>query len=86
MLEVEPGSGTEVARDSLVVIYVSSGPPVVPVPAVKGLSVSEATAKIESQGLSVSGVQGNPTQKVQNTNPASGTEVRKGTSITLVTG
>ncbi len=86
VMDVQPGSGTEVPRDSQVTITVSSGPPTVEVPPVKGLSVAEATKKLEAQGLAVSGVQGNPTQSVQNTNPATGMTVRKGTSVTLITG
>ncbi len=86
VLGVEPGSGNQVPRGSLVLIEVSSGPPVVPVPAVKGLSVTDATATLEAKGLAVSGVQGNPTQQVQNTTPATGTEVRRGTAVTLITG
>ena len=81
-----PSAGDTVARGTSVPLTVSSGPPTVAIPSVKGMSVPDAAAALQSAGLTVSGTQGSPLGKVQGTNPAAGTVVRRGTSVIIITG
>lgn len=81
-----PSGGDTVARGTAVPITVSNGPPVVTIPSVKGMSLADAAAALQSAGLTVSGTQGSPLGKVQGTNPAAGTVVRRGTAVVIVTG
>lgn len=53
VIGTRPGSGTDVAKDSPVVILVSSGPAVVTVPSVVGKSLEEAQALLERGGFTV---------------------------------
>lgn len=85
VIGTRPSAGNEAARDSTVDVVVSKGPETVVVPDVSGLSVADATARIEALGLYVNGVDGNPTRKVTGTNPAAGTTVKKGVSVSLST-
>ncbi len=80
-----PQAGQQVARGSSVVVVVSTGPPMVQVPDVSGLPISEAATRLSSSGLTVAGVQGNPVNVVQRTSPAAGQTVRRGSEVTLVT-
>lgn len=86
VLEIDPGAGTMVARDSTVTLVVSSGPPTIPVPDVRGLSAVEAAKRLEGAGLVVSSTQGSPAKPVTGTNPAAGTQVRRGSSVVIITG
>ncbi len=81
-----PSGGDTVARGTAVPITVSSGPPTVAIPSVKGMSVTDAASALQNAGLTVSGTQGSPLGKVQGTNPAAGTVVRKGTAVVIITG
>jgi len=81
-----PSAGDSVARGTAVPITVSNGPPMVAVPPVTGLSLADAAAKLQAAGLTVSGTQGSPLGRVQGTNPASGTVVRRGTAVVIITG
>ena len=81
-----PSGGDTVARGTAVPITVSNGPPVVTIPSVKGMSVADAAAALQAAGLTVSGTQGSPLGKVQGTNPAAGTVVRRGTAVVIITG
>ena len=55
-------------------MQVSLGKEPITIPAgIVGMSVSNATKALEDLGLSVGGVQGNPSQKVTGTNPGIGT-------------
>ena len=85
VVSTAPGSGSSVARGSKVTVRVSKGPEMIPVPNVRGLSVEEATKRLEAAGFPVSGVVGSPTQKVVTTRPAAGEKVKKGTPIALYT-
>jgi serine/threonine-protein kinase len=85
VLDVTPEAGALVAKGDKVRLVVSKGPQLIAVPNVRGLSVVDAAARIEAAGLAVSGTQGSPTRPVTGTNPAAGTLVRKGSSVTLVT-
>ena len=72
--------------DSGVTVQVSLGKEPVKVPKVSGRTVEQATAILEKAGLTVSGVQGNPGKKVTGTDPKVGTEVKPGSSVSLITG
>lgn len=86
VMGVDPGAGTLVARDSTVTLIVSSGPPTIPVPDVRNLSAVEAARRLEAAGLVVSSTQGSPAKPVTGTNPSAGTQVRRGTSVVIITG
>jgi beta-lactam-binding protein with PASTA domain len=86
VISTDPPAGTQVARDSTVTITVSLGKQPIKIPAsIVGMSVSDATSTLTALGLTVGGVQGNPAQKVTGASPAVGTEVKPGSSVTLVT-
>ena len=63
---------------------VSSGPPTVAVPNVVGDTVAQATAALQTAGLTVSGVDGNPNGTVVGTDPAIGTTQDVGSSVTIL--
>ncbi|HEY6532688.1 MAG TPA: PASTA domain-containing protein, partial [Acidimicrobiales bacterium] len=87
VMGVSPGAGTDVPRDSTVTITVSLGKEPIKIPAnIVGKSVEQATTMLEKAGLTVSGVSGNPARKVKGTDPKVGTEVKPGSSVTLITG
>jgi serine/threonine-protein kinase len=86
VLGTNPQPGQQVPRGGEVVLIVSAGPPVVEVGSVNGLSVVEAAAALEAQGLVVGGTQGSPTRPAAGTDPAAGTTVRVGSSVTIITG
>src|SRR5215207_8219820 len=50
VIALNPGAGTEVGRDSVVQVVVSKGPETVPLPDLKGQTVDQAKAAIESLG------------------------------------
>lgn len=86
VMGVEPGVGAQVARDSTVTLIVSSGPPMVVIPNVAGLSAADAATKLQGAGLVVSSTQGSPANKATGTSPSAGKSVRRGTSVTIITG
>jgi eukaryotic-like serine/threonine-protein kinase len=86
VMNVDPGGGTTVARDSTVTLVVSSGPPTVEVPATRGLSAAEAAQRLQAAGLVVTSTQGSPANAVTGTSPAAGTTVRRGSSVVIITG
>jgi eukaryotic-like serine/threonine-protein kinase len=86
VIQTNPPAGATVERDSTVTVQVSLGKEPVKIPAsIVGMSVSDATSTLTALGLSVSGVQGSPNQKVTGASPAVGTEVKPGSAVTLVT-
>jgi serine/threonine-protein kinase len=80
----EPGTGAQVARDSTVTLVVAV-PPTVVVPDLRGRTAANAADELQSKGLRVSGTQGSPANQVTGTNPAAGTTVKRGTSVTIIT-
>ncbi len=76
-----PAIGASVERGSTVTVVVSQGQPTVP--DLKGLSVAEATAKLEAAGLEKGGVYGPPGGHVFLTTPGSGNKVKRGASVSL---
>jgi beta-lactam-binding protein with PASTA domain len=87
VMGLAPGGGSTVDRDSTVTITVSLGKEPVTIPArIVNKTVEQASKILEDLGLSVSGVKGNPSKKVTGTEPGVGSEVKPGSSVTLVTG
>jgi serine/threonine-protein kinase len=85
VMAVEPGEGVQVPRDSTVTLTVSKGPPLVSVPSVAGLSAADAAGRLEAAGLVVSATRGSPADTVTGTDPAAGAQVRRGTSVVIIT-
>lgn len=85
VMAVAPGEGTRVPRGATVTLTVSKGPPLVSVPSVAGLSAADAATRLEAAGLVVSSTRGSPANKVTGTDPAAGTQVRRGTSVVIIT-
>jgi eukaryotic-like serine/threonine-protein kinase len=77
---------TKLPKGSQVKILVSSGPPLIKIPATKGLSVASANQQLKDKGFVVTGVEGPPDQLVVGTRPAAGEAKRKGTEVVVVTG
>lgn len=86
VMATEPAAGGTAPRDSEVVVVVSKGPQLIEVPRVAGMTVVDAASKLENAGLVVSGTQGSPTKAVSGTNPSAGTDVRRNTPVTIITG
>jgi serine/threonine-protein kinase len=85
VIATTPGSGQLADKGSKVSITVSKGPDLVAVPDVKGLSVSEAQARLKSVGLDVSNTFGPPNKTVFYVDPEPGTKVKRGTGVNLYT-
>jgi beta-lactam-binding protein with PASTA domain len=85
VISVDPGEATKTLYGSSVTITVSQGPETFPVPSFTGLSPQAAEAKAKDYGLHVSffEVPNTPQTTVISQNPASGTTVHAGDSITL---
>jgi serine/threonine-protein kinase len=84
VISLEPPSGTSVRYGSTVTVTVSTGPPTTTVPNVLGDTVTQATTTLQGDGLTVSGVQGNPNGTVNGTVPATGTTVPTGSSVQIL--
>jgi beta-lactam-binding protein with PASTA domain len=85
----DPASGSSAAEGSTVTLVISSGPPMVTVPNVVGLTQAAATSTITEAKLTL----GNVTQQNSNTvatgnvisqDPASGSSAAEGSAVTLV--
>jgi serine/threonine-protein kinase len=85
VISTSPASGAQAPYGSAVTVVVSTGPPTVQVPNVKGESVQQATATLQSAGLGVSGVSGNPAANVVGTQPSIGSTIPTGSSVQLFT-
>ena len=85
VIGTSPASGAQAPYGSAVTVNVSTGPPTTTVPDVKGDSVSAATAALQQQGLSGSGVSGDPSHNVVGTQPSVGSTVPTGSSVQLFT-
>ncbi len=85
-----PASGSELAPGGTVELTVSSGPDVLPVPDVEGLTVIAALNNLNADGFSVSGTPTEeasdtvPTGDVIRTEPAAGALVPVGSQVTIV--
>lgn len=76
-----PGAGQKLDKGSSVTITVSKGSNDISVPDVIGLTVSQATSKLQAAGFNVS-VSG-AGEKVVQMNPVAGNKVSKGSTITI---
>jgi len=85
VISTNPASGAQAPYGSAVTVNVSTGPPTTTVPDVAGQSVSQATTTLQADGLSVSGVSGNPSNAVTGTQPSIGSTVPTGSSVQLIT-
>jgi eukaryotic-like serine/threonine-protein kinase len=83
VISLEPASGTSVPYGSTVTVTVSTGPPTTTVPNVYGDTVTQATNTLQGDGLTVSGVQGNPNGTATGTVPSGGTTVPTGSSVQI---
>jgi beta-lactam-binding protein with PASTA domain len=78
----DPASGSSVAQGSPVNLVISSGPQMVTVPNVEGMTQAAATAAIAGAKLTVGTV--NATGKVISQDPAKGSSVVQGSSVNLM--
>jgi eukaryotic-like serine/threonine-protein kinase len=85
VISLNPPSSTVVPYGSTVTVTVSTGPPIVQIPNVIGDTVTQATSALQSAGLNVAGVQGNPNGMAQGTQPPTGSTVKVGSSVTILT-
>jgi beta-lactam-binding protein with PASTA domain len=83
VISLEPPSSTSVPYGSTVTVTVSTGPPTTTVPNVYGDTVTQATNTLQDDGLTVSGVQGNPNGTATGTVPSGGTTVPTGSSVQI---
>ena len=84
VIRTEPAVGTEAPRDSEVVVVVSLGPDLVQVPRVIGMTLDEASARLEADGF-VAEVGGRyrPGDRVSRQDPAAESMVPRGSVVTL---
>jgi len=85
VISTNPASGAQAPYGSSVTVNISTGPPTTTVPNVIQDTVSQATSTLQQAGLSVSGVSGDPSNKVVGTQPSVGSTVPTGSSIQLFT-
>ena len=87
VISTNPASGNNVAKNTLVTMYVSTGPAALKVPNLIGQNINTATATLQGEGFQVT-QQGQASTQPQNNvlseNPPAGTPVSKGSTITLV--
>jgi eukaryotic-like serine/threonine-protein kinase len=91
VIGVSPPPDSVVALPAQVVLLVSAGPPVVPMPLVLGLDQAEAEHLLDSLGLVVSDVEevfrfGRDQGLVVEQEPAADTELRRGSAVRLKVG
>ncbi len=88
VIKTSPAAGTPVDRGSDVTLYVSSGPEQVAVPDVVGLTQREAQQTLGSRGFQFTVVEQGSADEAPGTvlsqDPAAGTKVDPGASVTLV--
>jgi serine/threonine-protein kinase len=85
VISTTPAPGASAPYGSAVTVTVSTGPPTTTVPNVIGDSVTQATTALQQDGLSVSGVSGNPNKNVSGTQPSVGSTVPTNSSVQLFT-
>ena len=85
VVAISPDAGTEVEKDSVVVLAISKGPEPVVVPNVAGMSPADAAARIESFGLCINDTRGPPNKPVIGTDPPAGTTAPYGFCVDIVT-
>nr|MBA2608542.1 PASTA domain-containing protein [Actinomycetota bacterium] len=85
IISTSPGPGQKTERGSTVTVTVSIGSETVAVPNLTGRTVEEATATLQSEGLTVGGVfgPGGKNRRVFFTSPGQGQRVKRGTAVNL---
>jgi eukaryotic-like serine/threonine-protein kinase len=84
VIGTDPPAGQLAPRDSQVVVHVSKGPQLVQVPNIVGASVEQASQQLRANGLDVDVQNFAPGRTVKSQSPAAGTQVNRGTKVTLV--
>jgi serine/threonine-protein kinase len=80
-----PAAGTAIQPGSGVTVYVSQGPPVVQIPNMTGQTVAQATAALQTVGLTVGSVYGPQNGRVFTSNPLAGQQLQQGQAVNLYT-
>jgi beta-lactam-binding protein with PASTA domain len=80
----DPPAGQLAPRDSQVAVHVSKGPQPVAVPNVVSMSVEQASQALQASGLDADVQNFAPGRTVKSQNPPAGTQVNRGTRVTLV--
>jgi serine/threonine-protein kinase len=85
----DPAEGQDVSKTASITLTVSNGRPKVAVPEVSGKSVAEAASILGQEGLDGSKTQSEasdtvPKDQVIRTDPPAGTEVDKGSKVTII--
>ncbi len=86
VISTSPASGNNVPKNTLVTLLVSTGPAALRVPNVVNQNINAATATLQAEGFQVTQTGQASTQPVNTVlseNPSAGTQVSKGSSITL---
>ncbi len=87
VLEQDPIAGTKADKGSTVALTVSSGPAIIQIPDVQGLTEDAATKRLRDAGLEVKPEFGFsdavPEGRVIDTQPAAGTELATGSTVVL---
>src|SRR5689334_5389542 len=87
VIKSTPAEGSNVAADTVVTLYVSSGAAPVSVPNVQGKQENDAASTLQNQGFTVAVQQDTtstlPAGQVVNQNPAPGTQVPPGSKVTI---
>ena len=91
VITTDPAAGQQADRNSLVTIFVSTGPDTVTVPNVEGETQGQATADLQGAGFVVA-TKSAPAQKdkdignVISQDPAPNTKAKKGSTVTITVG
>jgi serine/threonine-protein kinase len=87
VLEQDPIAGSKADEGSTVALTISSGPAIIQIPDVQGLTEDAASKRLQDAGLEVNPSfafsDTVPEDRVIGTQPAAGTEVATGTAVTL---
>lgn len=89
VISQDPGAGSKISKNGTVEVVVSKGPELVTVPECRGVSETEATARLNEAGLKLGEVTQDfsetvPKDKVAEQNPEAGARVSKATSVNLI--
>jgi eukaryotic-like serine/threonine-protein kinase len=79
----DPPAGQLAPRDSQVAVHVSKGPQPVAVPNVVNMSVEQASQTLQASGLDADVQNFAPGRTVKSQNPPAGTQVNRGSKVTL---
>jgi serine/threonine-protein kinase len=83
VIGTDPPAGQLAPRDSQVAVHVSKGPQPVAVPNVVNMSVEQASQTLQASGLDADVQNFAPGRTVKSQNPPAGTQVNRGTRVTL---